>query len=105
MKVASADLGTVQGAEILRAEQEKRNARESRMLRSVFCSKSWVIFGLLAAAHALSAGAQTPVWASPPPAAWTIPSNEEVTRILAERMRHNGVGIVVGIIDPGGAQR
>lgn len=33
---------------------------------------------------------------------WTIPSNEDIRRLLAERMQHNGVGIVVGVIDAGG---
>src|SRR5688572_23907966 len=27
---------------------------------------------------------------------WTIPSNEQIKRLLSERMQHNGVGIVVG---------
>src|SRR5687767_4804459 len=31
---------------------------------------------------------------------WTIPSNEEIQALLAERMRRNGVGIVVGVIEP-----
>ncbi len=33
---------------------------------------------------------------------WTIPANEEIRKLLAERMEHNGVGIVVGIIEPAG---
>lgn len=34
--------------------------------------------------------------------AWTIPSNEEICALLAERMAENGVGVVVGIVEPGG---
>jgi CubicO group peptidase (beta-lactamase class C family) len=34
--------------------------------------------------------------------AWTIPSNDEIRKLLAERMAHNGVGIVVGVIEPVG---
>jgi CubicO group peptidase (beta-lactamase class C family) len=34
--------------------------------------------------------------------AWTIPSNEQIKRLLSERMQHNGVGIVVGIIELAG---
>ena len=33
---------------------------------------------------------------------WTIPSDNEIRSLLAERMQHNGVGIVVGIIEPSG---
>ncbi len=33
---------------------------------------------------------------------WTVPSNEEIRALLAERMEHNGVGVVVGVIDPDG---
>lgn len=35
-------------------------------------------------------------------AAWAIPSNDEIRKLLAGRMQHNGVGIVVGIIEPAG---
>jgi serine-type D-Ala-D-Ala carboxypeptidase/endopeptidase len=34
--------------------------------------------------------------------AWTIPSNEAIQKLLAERMAHNGVGAVVGVIEPSG---
>ena len=30
---------------------------------------------------------------------WTIPSNEQITQLLAERMKHNGVGVVIGVIE------
>lgn len=33
---------------------------------------------------------------------WSIPSTEAIRQLLAERMTHNGVGIVVGIIEPQG---
>jgi D-alanyl-D-alanine-carboxypeptidase/D-alanyl-D-alanine-endopeptidase len=35
-------------------------------------------------------------------AVWTIPTNEQIRNLLAERMRHNGVGTVVGVIEPSG---
>jgi CubicO group peptidase (beta-lactamase class C family) len=34
--------------------------------------------------------------------AWTVPSNDHIRQLLAERMHHNGVGIVVGVIEPAG---
>lgn len=33
---------------------------------------------------------------------WVIPSNEDIRALLSERMRHNGVGIVVGVLEPTG---
>lgn len=33
---------------------------------------------------------------------WSIPSDETIRRLLAERLRRNGVGVVVGVIGPGG---
>lgn len=36
------------------------------------------------------------------PGGWVIPPNEDIRALLAERMRHNGVGIVVGVIEPAG---
>lgn len=33
---------------------------------------------------------------------WTIPSGDEIRELLAQRMRDNGVGIVVGVIEPAG---
>jgi D-alanyl-D-alanine-carboxypeptidase/D-alanyl-D-alanine-endopeptidase len=33
---------------------------------------------------------------------WAIPSNDEINRLLAERLAHNGVGIVIGVIEPAG---
>lgn len=33
---------------------------------------------------------------------WSIPSNDAIRQLLSERMRHNGVGIVVGVIGPEG---
>jgi serine-type D-Ala-D-Ala carboxypeptidase/endopeptidase len=34
--------------------------------------------------------------------AWSVPTNEDIRKLLAERMRHNGVGAVVGVIEPSG---
>jgi CubicO group peptidase (beta-lactamase class C family) len=60
----------------------------------------------LAAGILIAAGgaAVTQPAAPPPAAAWTTPSNEEIRRILAERIdaQHDGVGIVVGVIDAHG---
>jgi CubicO group peptidase (beta-lactamase class C family) len=36
--------------------------------------------------------------------AWSIPSNDDIHKLLAERMRHNGVGTVVGVIEPSGTR-
>ena len=36
------------------------------------------------------------------PGGWVIPPNEDIRALLAERMRHNGVGIVVGVVEPAG---
>lgn len=33
---------------------------------------------------------------------WSVPSDADIRKLLAERMRHNGVGIVVGVIEPDG---
>jgi len=33
---------------------------------------------------------------------WVIPSNEAIEKLLAERMEHNGVGTVIGVIEPAG---
>lgn len=33
---------------------------------------------------------------------WTVPSDDEIRQLLAQRMRVNGVGIVVGVIEPAG---
>lgn len=38
------------------------------------------------------------------PPAWTIPSNDAIRALLEQRMQHNGVGIVVGVIDSRGRQ-
>jgi len=46
------------------------------------------------------ANAQTVKSAISPDSTWTIPSNEEILALLAARMQHNGVGIVIGIIEP-----
>jgi len=62
----------------------------------------------LTAAAALAMCAEATAQPAPaPPAAvapWTTPSNEDVRRILAERIdaQHDGVGIVVGVIDAHG---
>lgn len=37
-----------------------------------------------------------------PAAGWRIPSNDGIQQLLAERMQHNGVGIVVGVVEPAG---
>jgi len=56
-----------------------------------------LFFGALEVASAQD----LPNTAQPQPA-WTIPSNQQIRELLAERLRHNGVGIVVGIVEPSG---
>lgn len=34
--------------------------------------------------------------------AWVVPSDEEIRDLLAERMADNGVGVVVGVVEPSG---
>lgn len=61
--------------------------------------------GLIAAAAlAIAMSARAQPAPAPPQAGWTTPSNEEIRRILAERIdqQHDGVGIVVGVIDAKG---
>jgi CubicO group peptidase (beta-lactamase class C family) len=54
------------------------------------CRKSLVVVGLLlGAVHSVGP-------------AWAVPSNEQITELLAERMKHNGVGLVIGVIEPAG---
>lgn len=48
------------------------------------------------------AAAQDIPSAAQPQPAWTVPSNQEIRELLTERMQHNGVGIVVGIVEPSG---
>lgn len=69
-------------------------------MRSRLAGKSCVVFGLLVAAQ--WSGAQAPAPASAPTPSWAIPSNGEISGLLAERMKHNGVGIVIGVIEPAG---
>ena len=33
---------------------------------------------------------------------WSIPSDDELRAFLAKRMEHNGVGVVIGVIEPAG---
>jgi len=56
----------------------------------------------LSLAGAVTVVAQQPPQPAPARAPWTIPGNDEIRRLLAERMAHNGVGIVVGVIEPAG---
>jgi serine-type D-Ala-D-Ala carboxypeptidase/endopeptidase len=60
----------------------------------------------LAGALALSFLAAASGLAQQPPdrpsVPWTIPGNDDIRRLLDERMARNGVGIVVGVIEPGG---
>lgn len=43
-----------------------------------------------------------PSWTWAQQATWVIPSNEEIRALLAKRMENNGVGVVVGVIEPAG---
>src|SRR5262245_3340568 len=58
--------------------------------------------GLLVAGLVLLSGMLSKAYAQEVPAAWKIPSNEDIRALLAERMQHNGVGMVVGVIEPAG---
>lgn len=40
--------------------------------------------------------------AQAPTQQWSIPSNDELLAFLATRMEHNGVGVVIGVIEPAG---
>ena len=53
----------------------------------------------LCTAIVLGVQAQTPAATD---ASWRIPSTEAIRALLAERRAHNGVGVVVGVIEPGG---
>lgn len=57
-----------------------------------------------AATFVLATGAQAQNSPPPSPSAWTVPGNDEIRRILVERIdqQHDGVGIVVGVIDAHG---
>jgi D-alanyl-D-alanine-carboxypeptidase/D-alanyl-D-alanine-endopeptidase len=56
---------------------------------------------LVSAWSAAAAREESPVRADTS-GGWVIPSNENIRALLAERMRHNGVGIVVGVVEPAG---
>jgi serine-type D-Ala-D-Ala carboxypeptidase/endopeptidase len=49
-------------------------------------------------ATALAAEAPQP----PPSSAWSIPSDDSIRQLLAQRMQHNDTAIVVGVIEPSG---
>ncbi len=58
---------------------------------------------MLAAAGTLCACASdSPEDSAQAETAWSPPTNAEIETLLAERMKHNGVGVVVGIVDSGG---
>ena len=59
---------------------------------------------IVAGALAATTFAQAQQAPASPPKAWATPSNDEIRRILAERIdqQHDGVGIVVGVIDAKG---
>ena len=46
--------------------------------------------------------AQTPATGPAREPQWSIPSSDAIRQLLAERMQHNGVGTVVGVIEPSG---
>ena len=57
---------------------------------------------LLIVLFALGGCAREPALTSSVGSNWMVPSNEVIRAMLAERMQHNGVGIVVGVIDANG---
>jgi serine-type D-Ala-D-Ala carboxypeptidase/endopeptidase len=58
--------------------------------------------GLLAAVMAPAGCTQSPASTKPREAAWKLPSDEAIRSLLADRMKSNGVGVVVGVIDANG---
>jgi serine-type D-Ala-D-Ala carboxypeptidase/endopeptidase len=83
-----------------------------RSMRQRDSMGSFVSFGAaaIAATLILAAGMSSSLRAqdAPPPAAaaatWTIPTNEDIRKLLVERMHDNGVGTVVGVIEPAGTR-
>src|SRR5215510_4425110 len=71
-------------------------------MHMVLLSPSGARAGLLVAGLVLLSGMFSKAHAQEVPAAWKIPSNEDIRALLAERMQHNGVGMVVGVIEPDG---
>ena len=72
-------------------------------------SFAWCSAAVTAAAGVmLSSGLSSPLRTQDAPpqqaaaATWAIPSNEAISSLLAERMRRNGVGTVVGVTEPSG---
>ena len=72
------------------------------MIRFAPFRKPILALVFLAALYATGTGAQSPAPADNPDRPWTIPSNGRIKDLLTERMKHNGVGIVVGVIEPAG---
>ena len=62
------------------------------------------VLAVLAAGVSLTLAFTAPAMAADAPPAWSVPSGAEIRQILAERIdvRHQGVGIVVGVIDAHG---
>jgi CubicO group peptidase (beta-lactamase class C family) len=60
------------------------------------------VFLALAACLAIAAAGGNAVSEEQASRAWTIPSTDAIRALLAERMAHNGVGVVVGVIDRNG---
>lgn len=69
-------------------------------------SRLWLVVRFAVGALPLILMGATSQVAQQPPAPtrtpWTVPNNDTIGKLLAERMAHNGVGIVVGIIEPAG---
>jgi D-alanyl-D-alanine-carboxypeptidase/D-alanyl-D-alanine-endopeptidase len=61
-----------------------------------------ILIATMAVTLSLAAAREGVPLRSAPGSGWAIPSDEDIRALLAERMRHNGVGIVVGVIEPAG---
>src|SRR5688572_11919673 len=80
--------------------------RRGRQASWCFC----ILLSLLAVASSAlaqqTAESTTPASEKPasqgPTRQWSIPSNDELRAFLATRMEHNGVGVVIGVIEPAG---
>ena len=63
-------------------------------------SQSLLVGLALCLLAALSLDAQAPAGSTGGP--WRIPSTDAIRALLAERLAHDGVGLVVGVIEPAG---
>src|SRR5690242_6658191 len=95
-KLAERDSSAGHGA----AANQKGNAAMRSFVRPGMAAGT-LIAGLLLIG-ALSTGRAQDAQSTAATLAWNLPTNEDIRKLLAERMRHNGVGAVIGVIEPSG---